>query len=78
MRGDDDELPPPGGGQQCLDLFRVKRFGEEIPLSIFAAQRPQNDEVLSGLDAFGNDLSSELMGQRNDGFHDREGVVVCP
>ena len=68
--------PSPARGEQCLDLFRGKRFGKEVALAIFAAKRPQNNEVLGGLDTFGDHLPSQLMSQRNNGFHDGERVVV--
>ena len=74
----DEPSPPPARGQQCVYLFWGKRFGKEVALTIFAAKRPQNDEVFSRFDTFGDDLPPQLVGQRNDGFYDCKCIVLRP
>jgi hypothetical protein len=45
-------------------------------LGILAAYRAQEDHVVLGLDAFGHDLLSELVGKRDDGAQDHGSGAV--
>src|SRR5205807_9840926 len=63
------------GRQQVLKWGWVHGRSKEVPLHQIAPLCAQELILLGRFDAFGDDLQSEAVAHRNDGFHD--GVVAA-
>ena len=48
----------------------IERVGEQVALTVLAAEGAQYVALFHCLDALGDDIHTEALGQRNDGAHD--------
>ncbi len=55
--------------EQGADLLPGSGLGEVIALAVVTAGRPELDELLGRLDAFGRDPEIQTLGERDDGTH---------
>src|SRR5512146_2562404 len=62
--------------EERLDLRGRHRRAEEESLHLVAAPRGEERELRIGLDAFGEHLEVEAVGERDDRFRDREASRV--